>query len=92
MMIEKVHLEIFHNNFAERNLFIAQITVEKTRGTTMYLPMRINKSVKNTTNSLTFTFSKGRINDAIIPKAIPIKYLIQTFILFHYIILWNVNL
>ena len=81
MMIEKVHPEILSSILDERNLLIAQMAVEKINGTTMYLPMRMNKSVKKTNASLTLILSKGKRKDATIPNAIPSKYLIQTFIM-----------
>ena len=81
MMIEKVHPEILSSIFDERNLLIAQMAVEKINGTTMYRPTRMNKSVKKIKASLTLMLSKGKRNDATIPKAIPSKYLIQTFIM-----------
>ena len=81
MITAKVHPEIFSNIFDERSLLIEQIAVKRINGTTMYLPMRMNNSVKKTIASLTLMLSKGKRNDAKIPKEIPSKYFIQTFIL-----------
>ena len=81
MITAKVHPEILSSILDERNLLIAQMAVEKINGTTMYLPMRMNKSVKKTNASLTLILSKGKRKDATIPNAIPSKYLIQTFIM-----------
>ena len=58
------------------------------RGTTTYLPILIKSSVRKVTAFAKAAFSVGRIKAASTPKARPIKYLIQTFIVYHYNIVW----
>ena len=55
--------------------------VAKIIGTMIYLPNRINNSVKYESISIPFGVFKGSTKAAKTPRPIPIKYLIQTFIL-----------
>ena len=56
------------------------IAEENTIGTTRYRPNRMNKSVKKVITDVAVTESTGRRTAVITPRAIPIKYFIQTFI------------
>ena len=58
------------------------IAEEKTIGTTRYRPKRTNKSVRKVITDAAETESAGKRSAVITPRAIPIKYLIQTFIYF----------
>lgn len=79
-MIEKVQIVVFKINLELLNLQIETITEEKTIGITKYRPKFINNCVKNPKTSELFAPSKGRTKAETTPRAIPIKYLIQTFI------------
>ena len=75
-----VQAEDFKRIFEVLSLLIATIAEEKTIGTTRYLPNRTNKSVKKVITDGAPTESTGKRTAVITPRAIPIKYLIQTFI------------
>ena len=79
-MIRKVKPVVFKRSLEVLSLLIATIALVKSRGTTTYLPTRIKSSVKKATVFAKAAFSVGRIKAASTPKARPIKYLIQTFI------------
>ena len=81
IIIAKVHKNVFQINFEVLSLFIETITVEKISGTTKYLPIRTNNSVRNARKSEATALSNGRINEATTPKIMPIIYFIHTFIL-----------
>ena len=89
MMTRKVHKQVFNKSFDERNLFTAQIAVVKIKGTTIYLPTRINNSDKNVSTLRHAGFSVGRIKAASIPNKTPNKYFAQTFISYNYNIIWK---
>ena len=72
----------FKRIFDVLSLFIEIIAEENTIGTTRYRPKRTNKSVKKDITEVAATESAGRRTAVITPRAIPIKYLIQTFINF----------
>jgi hypothetical protein len=80
---------VFNRILDDLSLFTATIALVKINGTTTYLPTRIKSSVKKATAFAKAALSVGRIKAARTPKARPIKYLIQTFIVFHYNIVWN---
>ena len=70
----------FKRIFEVLSLLIAIIADEKTTGTTRYRPKRTNKSVSKVITEAAETESAGKRSAVITPRAIPIKYLIQTFI------------
>ena len=70
----------FKRIFDVLSLLMAIIADEKTIGTTRYRPKRTNKSVRKVITDAAETESAGKRSAVITPRAIPIKYLIQTFI------------
>ena len=72
----------FKRIFEVLSLLIAIIAEENTIGTTRYRPKRTNNSVKKEITEAAATESAGKRTAVITPRAIPIKYLIQTFINF----------
>ena len=70
----------FKRIFDVLSLLIATIAEENTIGTTRYLPKRTNNSVRKVITDVAATESAGKRSAVITPSAIPIKYLIQTFI------------
>lgn len=75
-----VHLIVLKKSFDERSLLMETTVVQKTRGTTIYLPMRINNSVIKEIKAAKAALFIGRTIPATSPSTIPIKYFNQTFI------------
>lgn len=84
-----VQEKVFRVIFDVLNLLIEIIVVEKTKGTTIYFPNFITNSDKKDKTSITTALFNGKIKADTMPKTIPSKYLIQTFIFLYYNILWN---
>ena len=80
-VITSVKLSVFPNNFEECNLFTAVIAEKNKRGTTVYRPSLITKSVIAERIDVTAEEFAGNISAMKNPKIIPIRYFIQSFIL-----------
>ena len=81
MMIENVQPAVRQRSYEFLRLFNATIAVKKTKGRTIYLPIRINKSDRKETKLKKAALSVGKRNAASTPSATPIRYFIHTFML-----------
>ena len=70
--------------FLLRRLNIDIAVPKKSRGMRAYLPKRIAISDRVETAESTEGMLSGRIKAAVMPRTMPIKYLIQTFIILVY--------